>query len=159
MPKAPKKNLETFAAQKQNYLVDLITKKPPKPLPGVVRFLKKIQQKNFKMAAASSSKNAPLLLEKSGLNIYFHAQVSGSDFKKPKPNPEIFLLASQRLKVPPERCIVVEDSYFGILAAKKCKMKTIGLMTSNDKKIPGLADITVGSLQDSKKIIDFIESL
>jgi beta-phosphoglucomutase-like phosphatase (HAD superfamily) len=49
-----------------------------------------------------------------------------------KPDPQVFLLAAQRLELPPERCIVVEDSPSGVEGGQRGGMRTIGVLTSHN---------------------------
>lgn len=155
----PKEYLEELAQKKQNYYLTLVAQNPPKPLEGVVELFALLSTKGILLAAASSSKNAPLLLEKAGLSSSLVTIVGGSDFSLPKPNPDIFLTASKRLGVEPSHCIVFEDAASGIQAAKTAGMKTIGLLTSHDLAIPKLAGKTVLSLANPQEIMDFIETL
>lgn len=150
--------LEHLANQKQKYFTEFVLNKPPQPLEGALELINELFKKNIKLAAASSSKNAPLLLESSGLSSYLSVIVGGMDFKKPKPDPEIFLTASNELDVPPFNSVVFEDAFLGIIAAKKANMKTIGLLTSNDKNIKKEADITIKSLKQKLEILSFVFS-
>lgn len=156
LPNLDNDKLNLLAAEKQNYYLEAIEKNPPKPDSTTITFLKILLKKKYKLAAASSSKNAPLILKKAGIDKYFSTVVSGADITHPKPHPELFLKASERLGIAPENCTVVEDAYLGILAAKNAGMKTIGLLSSNDSEISKAADLTIVSLQDYKKIIDFL---
>lgn len=159
MPEADRKTLTRLAEQKQSYFSQLLFKNPPKPLPGVTSLFKKLKKRKIKLVAASSSKNAPLLLDKAGLTPYLSAIISGHDFTKSKPDPELFLLASKRIGIKPCYCLVVEDALVGIQAGKDAKMGTIGLLTSGDLAIKDLADLTVKSLEDQRLIINFISKL
>lgn len=96
-------------------------------LPGVVSVLKYLKAHNFPMALGSASKNAVPILEKVGLLEYFDAVVDGNHVTKAKPDPEVFLLAAEQLKVIPEHCIVFEDAVAGIGAANAAGMLSIGI--------------------------------
>lgn len=159
MPHLNKKALEILASEKQSYFSELVTENPPKPLSGVIKILQKLKKNKTKLAAASSSKNAPQLLEKAGLSKYFNAIVGGHDFTRSKPDPELFLVASKKININPRNCVVIEDAAIGIQAAKNAKMKTIGVLSSNDPEIKNIADITIKSLREVEKILNFIEKL
>jgi beta-phosphoglucomutase len=73
----------------------------------------------------------------------FDAIVSGEDVHKGKPDPEVYLLAAERLGVVPDHCIVVEDSVAGIEGARAAGMRSIGV-SHNGKHLP--ADVVVRSL-------------
>lgn len=156
MPNLNPKELETLADKKQSYFLKSITENSPKPLDGVVNLLKELKRRKIKIAAASSSKNAPKLLKNAGLSEYFDAVVGGHDFTRSKPDPELFLVASKKLNIDPFNCVVVEDAAAGVQAAKNANMKTIGILTSADQEIKNIADISLKSLKESETVINFI---
>ncbi len=151
--------LDKLAEVKQQFFLELVDHKPPKPLGGVKAFLHSLGNNLFYLAAASSSKNAPFVLKKTKLDHFFNTIVSGHDFKKPKPDPELFLLAAKKLGMNPSECVVFEDAYHGVEAGNRGGMYTIGLLTSNDQKIPEIAHLTVHDLKKHQKILDHILKL
>ena len=94
------------------------------PMAGVVPLLEKVLRNQIPMALASSSdpKTIDLIMEKSGLGTYFNYIVSSTLVGKSKPDPAIFLYTSELLNVPPDSCVVIEDSTNGIKAAKAAGM-------------------------------------
>ncbi len=96
-------------------------------LPGVKLFLEEARRNGKKIALGSASKNARLILEKTGIISLFDEIVDGNDVTKAKPDPEVFLIAAQKLGVKNEECVVFEDSEAGIQAAKTAGMKAIGI--------------------------------
>lgn len=156
MPYADQQTIQQLAEEKQRYLTQMFLQRPPKPLPGVISLFNKLKKKGIKLAAASSSKNAPFLLKQAQLTDFFSVIISGSDFSKSKPDPELFLLAGKKLKIKPQQCLVIEDASIGIQAAKNGHMKTIGLLSSNDASIVNLADFTIDSIGNYKTIVNFI---
>lgn len=66
----------------------------------------------------SSSKNAVVILERLGLSGWFDAVADGTQIKRSKPDPEVFLLAANKLGLPAADCLVVEDAQAGIQAAQ-----------------------------------------
>jgi beta-phosphoglucomutase len=123
-------------------------------LPGISELLTYLQEKNIKFALGSASKNAPLILEKVGLLHQFSAIVDGNDVSKAKPDPEVFLIAAEKLHKNPENCIVVEDAQAGVQAAKNAKMTCIGI---GDNKVLQEADYVLAST--NKLTIDFVEKI
>lgn len=85
-----------------------------------------LKDKGYKLGIGSSSKNAKLILIKLHLIDYFDVISDGTNISNGKPHPEVFLYASQMLKINPEDCAVVEDSISGIIAANTAKMISIG---------------------------------
>lgn len=95
---------------------------------GVLDVLKGLKQNDIPTALASSSTREVIdaVLQKFGIAEYFKVIVSGSDVKHSKPHPEIFLLAAKKLNISPDKCVVVEDSTNGTLAAKHAGMFCVG---------------------------------
>lgn len=87
--------------------------------PHIVKVLKSAKEKGFKIGLASSSPmdNIQHVVASCGLNSYFDVIVSGEQFTKSKPHPEIYIHTANLLGHKPEECIAVEDSTYGIRAA------------------------------------------
>ena len=96
-------------------------------LPGVFDTLKMLRDRGILTAVGSASKNAPLILEKTGLLPLIDKISCGLDVTKSKPDPEVFLVAASKLELTPENCLVVEDAKAGIDAAKAGGMKSLGV--------------------------------
>jgi beta-phosphoglucomutase len=86
-------------------------------LPGFSELYSQLKSNGIKAAVASSSRNAPIILEKTGLLESFDAVVDGNAITRSKPHPEVFLLAADALGLAPEECLVVEDAVAGVEAA------------------------------------------
>ena len=89
-------------------------------LPGVLNLIKDLYANGMQLIVASSSEHhiIDMIFERFSLNQYFAYRVSGNDFPESKPNPDIFLKAVELSGMHAENCIVIEDSYNGIIAAK-----------------------------------------
>ena len=81
--------------------------------------LTELRRRGIKLAVASSSRNAPLILDKLALSALLDAVIDGSMISRSKPDPEVFLKAAAALALPPARCAVVEDAQSGIEAARR----------------------------------------
>lgn len=120
--------LNRLMEKKNRYFLELAASMTSKDLlPGVKDLLQLLTVKGFKIALASSSKNAKLILERLGISNYFNSISDGYSVKQAKPAPDLFLHAASCLGVPPAECIVVEDAEAGIQAAKAAKMTVIGI--------------------------------
>ena len=122
-------------------------------LPGVFRFIEYIKSKGIKAAVGSASKNTPLILEKTELADKFDAVSCGLDTTRSKPDPEVFLIAAEKLGIEPKDCAVVEDSDAGVEAAKAGGMYAIavGAAEPNPK-----ADVAVKSIDSLMKAISLL---
>ena len=134
-----------------NYL-DLISHmNPSEILPGVVDFLAQIKAAGYKIALGSASKNAEIILEKTGLMPWFDLIIDGNKVSKSKPDPEVFLKGAEGLGIKPSECIVFEDAQAGVEAAINGGMKVIGIgeesvLRDANKVIPNFAGIKSAEL-------------
>jgi len=123
-------------------------------LPGIDDLLHYLKLNKVPFSLGSASKNARLILETLDLIDLFNVIVDGNDVSTAKPDPEVFLIASKKLGVPPEDCIVIEDAQAGIEAANKAGMTSIGI---GDATILHEADFMLSNT--SELTIDFIQEL
>ncbi len=86
-------------------------------MPGVTSFLNDLRSNGMLIALGSASKNTALILDRIHLKEKFDAIVDGNSVTKAKPDPEIFLLCAEMLRVEPKDCLVFEDAQAGIEAA------------------------------------------
>lgn len=114
-------------------------------LPGVENWLQRLKRAGWRQAIATMTgiANLEAILEVVAMRQYFQAFATAEDAARGKPEPDIFLHAAQRLGVPPERCIVVEDSPAGIEAARRAGMRCIAVGAGSAS-----GDVSVGSLAD-----------
>jgi beta-phosphoglucomutase len=162
--------VEAYAERKQTLLIELIEAGEFTAYPDALRFIIAVKDAGIRVAGASSSKNAGLFLRKirldtfaaehgitseslrPGLSLleFFDADVSGRDFAKGKPHPEMFLTAAQELAIPPEQNFVIEDADVGVQAAKAGNMTALGLARADDGELLAAAgaDLVVTSLDD-----------
>lgn len=92
--------------------------------PGVRELLEFLKQNGYKVGLASSTRKATIVqqLEDAKLIQYFDDLVSGDMLTKSKPEPDIYLMACERLEVKPEDAIAIEDSFNGIRSAYRAGM-------------------------------------
>ncbi len=95
--------------------------------PGVFEILDYLHETGKKIALASSAGKISVEkeLKNAGIYDYFDQIISGDMVKRSKPEPDIFLLACERIDVRPERAYAIEDSYNGIRAAYRGKLRPI----------------------------------
>jgi len=135
----PQEEKLKLAKQKNDYYIESLADINDSDLyPGIIPFLEKLRAEGVKLGICSSSKNAQMVLEKLNLTEFFDAVVTGHDIIHAKPDPEIFLLGSERIGVPPEHCVVFEDAPSGIEAGLAAKMKCVGV--GPEEVLPGVAD-------------------
>jgi HAD superfamily hydrolase (TIGR01509 family) len=104
-----------------------------KAIEGIKELLEELQSFKVPIAIASSSPKIFIeaVIKKIHITDYFHHWISGEEVPKSKPEPDVFLKAAELLKVNPDRCVVIEDSKSGTIAAKSAEMKCIGYRNVN----------------------------
>jgi mannitol-1-/sugar-/sorbitol-6-/2-deoxyglucose-6-phosphatase len=107
--------------------VELRVRKYAVPLNGVIELLNFFKHRRIATALASSSamRLIQTVLEKFSLEHVFDVVHSAEQEEYGKPHPAVFLTTSKRLNVSPIHCLVVEDSFNGLIAAKAARMKTL----------------------------------
>lgn len=119
---------QEMAFRKNEYYKALLNEMSPQSLlPGAADTLKLLKERGVKLAVGSASANAPVILERIGILEWLDAYSSGLDTSASKPDPEVFLIAADRLGIPPEECLVVEDAPAGIRAARAGGMHCMGV--------------------------------
>ncbi|SFK70398.1 HAD family hydrolase [Geodermatophilus ruber] len=160
----------TYADRKQTLLVKLIEAGQFHAYPDALRFVLAVRAAGIRTAAASSSKNAHLVLRRirldtlaaqegltydflrPGLTLldFFDADLSGRDFARGKPDPEIFVTSAAELGSPPGDCFVVEDAVSGIQAARAGRMAALAVARADDAGplAAAGADLVVSTLDE-----------
>lgn len=159
-PDAPP--IETLLQQKKQAFEEL-AKSEGRIIEGVRQFLEMLRQNNVVMAICSGSLlvEIEMVLEDAHLRPFFEVVVSAEQVKNGKPNPEPFLLTLQNLNAKCRQpitagdCVVIEDSNWGLQAAKDAGMHTIAITNSYDaeqlklaeKIVENLSELTIDDLQ------------
>ncbi len=101
-------------------------------MPGVHALLAALDEAGFRLAIGSSGppENVNDVLQQLGNRERFDAVITGSDVTEGKPNPQVFLLAAERLGLEPAQCAVVEDAPLGIEAVRAAGMASVGLVST-----------------------------
>lgn len=119
---------EVMAEEKNELYREYLQKMTPSDVSDDTRaVLEKLRECGLKLAIGSSSKNTPLILEKTDMAKYFHAVSDGNNITRSKPDPEVFLKAAEYLNLQPCECIVVEDAEAGIDAGNAGGFVTVGI--------------------------------
>ena len=102
---------------------------------GVRDFVAALARLGIPRAVGTSASRFDLdrLLVTVGLRRHFDVIVTADDVMQGKPDPEVYQLAAARLRVPPESCIVFEDSLVGVEAARRAGMRAVGVTTAHSE--------------------------
>ena len=127
-----------------------------RPVPGAIEFVHWAKSR-FRLALATSAtrRNREATLKSLQIELMFEVVVDSASFSQPKPSPEVFQIALQRLGLAPAACLVIEDAVNGIVAARAAGCFSAGLTTSFPEaslRAAG-ADIVVGSYSELKTLL------
>jgi len=120
-------------------------------LPGARELLLALREAGIPAALGSSTprSNLDALFAATGLDAFFCAVVCGDDVIHGKPAPDVFLLAAEKLTLPPGDCLVIEDAHVGIEAARRAGMPVLAVATTNPLSDLHQASAAVTSLSET----------
>ncbi len=138
-----------FDDRKEALFRDIVRQDFP-AIDGAVELVNSLADAGFALAVGSSGppENVQLTLNCLACGNRFAAQVTGGDVTRGKPDPQVFLLAAERLGVPPDRCAVVEDAPAGVEAANRAEMASIALTGTATREQLSHARLVVDSLRE-----------
>ncbi|MFA9445304.1 beta-phosphoglucomutase [Egicoccus sp. AB-alg6-2] len=142
--------LEAWMERKNRYYVEsLADMGPADALPGAVELVEDARRRGCRVAIGSSSKNAPIVLDKLGIADLFDAVADGNSVERAKPAPDLFLEAARLLGVAAGDCVVVEDAASGVDAALAAGMTAVGVGPADrvghaDYRFDRTADVDLG---------------
>jgi len=129
---------------------------------GAAELLEELQGRaKIALATMSGRKVVDKILPEKRITTYFDVVVSADEIVNPKPDPEVFRVSAKKLGVDPKDCVVVEDSVFGVRAAKAAEMKCIAVPSgaySGEELQQENPDLMINSLTEKERILDFIFS-
>ncbi|MFW9973068.1 MAG: HAD family hydrolase [Candidatus Odinarchaeota archaeon] len=148
--------IEKWANLKEKYYREMVRGKLI-PVPGVLKIIKRLKSKGFKLAVGSSGppENVELILSELKIKTYFDVIITAVDVKKGKPEPDVFLIVAKKLNINPKNCLVIEDAPVGIQAAKRAGMISIALTTTHKKEELLDAQLIIKNLTEIK-VVDII---
>lgn len=132
----PLDKIERMIDKKESYFISLISDKMVLPvINGVAQYIKQAINEAKKLAICSGATQKEILtvlkkLEPDIQASHFSSIITADHVRYGKPSPEGYLLTAQKLGLPPQQCLVIEDSPHGIIAAKEAGMPVIALLTS-----------------------------
>lgn len=103
------------------------------PIQGILEFISDLKSHGVKLGVATSAPytNLDLILSEVPIREKLSSVMASEDVKKHKPDPEVYLTSAKNLGVPPEQCLVFEDSFSGISAALNAGMPVVGVLSSH----------------------------
>ena len=146
-PDFPLGEVDRIAGIKEVRYRELVKTRGIDALPGVRRCLDRLHGAGWRQAVASAAPrlNIETILNTLAIADRFDAIVSAEDVQSGKPDPQVYLLAAERLGASPACCIVIEDAPAGVEGARRAGMRSIGVLSTH----PTLrADMTVRTLDE-----------
>ena len=142
---------QAWMVRKNNYYLEMLDRlSGDSLLPGVRRLLTEARDEGIRLAVASASRNAHLVLDRLGVLSLFDAIGDGHSVVNPKPAPDLFLWTAGRLNANPRQAVVFEDARAGIEAALAGGFWTVGIGGAVSERahihVPDLSDVSVDSV-------------
>ncbi|MCH2152891.1 MAG: HAD family phosphatase [Phycisphaerales bacterium] len=142
--------IDALADVKEADFRDIISGEFPE-MPGATTLLQSLHDAGWRLAGGTSAPqtNADLFREELGCGSLFETIVTGDDVTEGKPDPEVFLLAAERLGVVPNHCVVIEDAAAGIEAARRAGMASVGFCSrGRTREELSAADLVIDDLSE-----------
>ncbi len=150
--KLPQERIDEIDVTKEALYRELVEHDFP-AMPGAAELIRSLHAAGIPLAIGSSAprENVDVVVNGFDIGSILSGVVCKNDVRRGKPDPEIFLRCAEKLNLPPNRCVVIEDSVFGIEAAKAAGMRCVGFMSSGhrideytnvDKLIHSLSELT-----------------
>jgi len=121
-------------------------------LPGVKKTLENLKNQKYKIGLASSSNLRIIksVLKKLDIESYFEVVHSAQFEEYGKPHPQIFISTAKMLEVSPSECLVLEDSFHGVIAALAANMQCVAIpdTKANNLKRFIIADQVLESMEE-----------
>jgi len=137
--------------EKRKLVVYYLKKLRIPSFPDAIALVKRVAKKyKAGVGTSSSHEEIDIVLKRLGISGYFDVILGREDVRFHKPHPEIYLKLARKLKVKPSECVVIEDSIYGVEAAKRAGMKCIAVLNSFPASKLKKADLIVKSLNDKR---------
>ncbi len=126
-------------------------------MPGAFEIIAWAKELGIPRALATSSMrtHADVGIAAAGIGGLFDAEATGDEVENGKPAPDLFLLAAERLGVPPSGCLVFEDAPAGVAAGKAAGMEVVWIPNDHTRNVPMpvAPDWSATSLLDARKLL------
>ena len=145
---------------RQEYFLRILSEELLPAFPGVLELMDKaIKENDFRVAIATSGtlEKSRAVLNAAKVPYQKMVYINGGDVKNKKPDPELFLLAAERMGIEPARCVVIEDAPNGVQAAKAAGAGCIAVTNSTSATNLSQADLVCDSIEQIK--LDMIKEL
>jgi len=143
-------DIPAWDAQKEAFYREIIRRDFP-AMDGATELLRSLDEAGFAMAIGSSGppENVETVIECLPGAELISARVTGVDVTRGKPDPQVFLIAAEKLAVSPSRCAVIEDAPAGVQAARAAGMAAVAITVTADRDtLTEHAHIVIDSLQE-----------
>lgn len=141
--------LKSLSDRKEEIYRDLVRADPP-IVAGAVGLVRSLYDAGAALAVGSSGPlaNIELVLNAMAVRGLVDVIVSGDDVTRGKPDPQVFALACERLGLPPDRCVVVEDAPVGVEAARAAGTRSVAVLMHHPARAFDGANLIVSRLAD-----------
>ena len=155
LPEDQHKNIDDIVKYKRIEFIE--TSRNMQVFEGVETILTYLKNKRISICLATSADKSSVMrvMNKFGLTNHFDIIISSNDVKEAKPNPEMFIKASKKLELDPNKCLVVGDSPFDVIAARKAGMNII-IIDNNPFQRQEIQSYDVPVITDINQLKDYI---
>ena len=158
-----KEQVEKATQLRQEYFLKILSEEPLPAFPSVLELIEgAMQREDFRVAIATSStpEKSRAVLNAAKVPYQKMVYIKGDDVTNKKPDPELFLLAAERMGIEPANCVVIEDAPNGVQAARAAGAKCIAVTNSTNAEKLCEADLVCDSLEqiDLQTVIELLQT-
>jgi len=152
----PPEQLAQYGEEKEALYRELFDK-DIQPVSGLIDFLRLLDKHSIPRAIGTSAprSNVDFTLLKTGIQNFFSIILDESHVTHGKPSPEIYLNVAKKLGLPPQRCVVFEDSLSGVISAKRAGTKVVGITTTHTAQELSETDFIINDFKNLDPIALF----
>ena len=152
----PSDQLAQYGEEKEALYRELFDK-DIQPVSGLIDFLRLLDKHSIPRAIGTSAprSNVDFTLLKTGIQNFFSIILDESHVTHGKPSPEIYLNVAKKLGLPPQRCVVFEDSLSGVISAKRAGTKVVGITTTHTAQELSETDFIINDFKNLDPIALF----
>ncbi len=140
--------LARLMAEKERHVYEYLAREGLDPIPGSLEFVRRVRARGLRTAVATASRTPLPFLEAIGARDLFEVVVDRTMAERPKPDPEIYRLTAERLRLAPTDCFVIEDSPTGVAAANAAGMNVVAITTTHGRAELSEASMVVDSFEE-----------
>jgi len=160
LPEVRDEDIIRLRDEKEKIYREMISRKDVRTVAGLRELLEFLRENKIKCGIVSSAsiRNIRIGLKENKVGRYFKAIAAAENVKRHKPNPDPVLKAARMLRVQPKDCVLIGDSIYDIIAARRAHVTAFGLTTGYYSALQLKWKGAKASFKDHREFLSFLRS-